>query len=190
MAASLAQGNQETSTPTTSEASMPAQAQESVAATPDPLNPASFPSVLRLGNHVIDRAQMERERLERQAARSQQSAEAGPSKLQAPLKAETPSVPPATARIINGRRVSHTPPPAKGHSAAGPSRQASSARSTLHPFHEAGPARFDAAGRYFLDGEIRHTALSIGSRTEEPTFDPAEVFGEVGYPAPRQGILG
>ncbi|BEJ13832.1 hypothetical protein CspHIS471_0310060 [Cutaneotrichosporon sp. HIS471] len=94
----------------------------------------------------IDRAQLERERLARQAQRSASSStqpEAGPSVTQRSRTQATASI-----RLSN------------------------------HPLQSQGPFPTDAAGEYYLDGELRHVRLQIGNSTTDNTFTPQNVFGQ------------
>lgn len=105
----------------------------------------------------IDRAQLERERLARQAARAgaSTSAAAGPSK------------PPTGS--------SH-PRPTKPQAREHPQ---TSARLPNHPLQSKGPLPQDAAGEYYLDGELRHVRLRIGQPSSSRTFSIRDIFREV-----------
>lgn len=132
--------------------SQPPSKAASSAGTPAP-EVASAPSV-GLSALGIDRAQLERERLARQAKRSQSGSsqpEAGPSQPKQPRSSNP------------GNPGSHT----------------TSARLPNHPLQSKGPFPTDAAGEYYLDGELRHVALQIGNPTTERTFSPQNVFGKV-----------
>ena len=149
-----------------------------------------------------DRAQMERERLARQAARqAHQSGQAGPSGTSstgAPPKSSTPMTAhseqprvatlndysPADAsssrRTDNGRTV-------QAGSASGPTSRSTSYANPYHPFRTASPGQ-DAAGEYYLDGELRHTAMTIGHSSNEPTFTAEQVIGDVSLSQYVQGL--
>jgi tyrosyl-DNA phosphodiesterase-1 len=72
---------------------------------------------------------------------------------------------PSTAKASNGMR----PPPPRN------------TRPSHHPLQSSGPFPSDAAGEYYLDGEMRHNALSIGNPTSEPTFSSKQVVGKASY---------
>jgi tyrosyl-DNA phosphodiesterase-1 len=74
---------------------------------------------------------------------------------------------PSTAKTNNGMR----PPPPRN------------TRPSHHPLQSSGPFPSDAAGEYYLDGEMRHNALSIGNPTSAPTFSPQQVVGKVNHHA-------
>ena len=170
----MAESSTQSRSPPNGKHSVPPTSSISPLDKPDPMEPAAFPSALRLGSSIIDRAQLERERLERQAARAPPAATSVQVKPQA--EGSRPQLNGATQRNINGRGISH-PSMDNPNSSAGPSRISTTQR--LHPFREADPGVSDAAGRYFLDGELRHAALSIGQPSEDKTFAPAEVLGKV-----------
>lgn len=114
----------------------------------------SKPAPSGLGAFGIDRAQLERERLARQAQRSQggnSQPEAGPSSAS------------MSSTGLAGRSNS----------------SASSTRLSNHPLQSRGLFPTDAAGEYYLDGELRHVRLRIGNSTTENTFSPQNVFGKV-----------
>ena len=157
------------------------------AATPAP---ASLPSILS------DRAQLERERLARQQAKaggpssSAHAKTAGSSTNATPTSSSAPTG--TSSRIATFSELAKR----DEETAAGPSTSritaqprpinvASSSGSTSsrppshHPLQSRGPFPTDAAGEYFLDGELRHTTLSIGQRDSRPTFSPQDVVGKV-----------
>lgn len=122
------------------------------------------PRSLGLGALGIDRAQMEKERLARLATRQGSNGEGSAKDSPAPA---------SSAR----------PPPSSGpgpSSRGGPSSPPKTAQSD-HPYQGRGPFPRDAAGEYYLDGELRHVALKIGRATSDPTFSPRDVFGNVSY---------
>lgn len=108
-------------------------------------------------NGLPSRAQMEAERLARQAARAGSFATsgAGPSSS-------------TTAAISAGPS-----------SSTQPQRASSALARSAHPFRSSSfPA--DDAGEYYPDGELRHSGLTIGDPTSDPTFSPEQVIGRVG----------
>lgn len=111
--------------------------------------PGPVSSGLRLGLASIDRAQLEKERLARQAARSGHAS------------THTPSA--STSDTVNVKRASAT----------------ASKRDTGHPLQSSGPSPRDAAGEYYLDGELRHTKLRIGEASSDRTFTAQDVFESV-----------
>ncbi|WWC88676.1 uncharacterized protein L201_003589 [Kwoniella dendrophila CBS 6074] len=150
----------------------------SPAATPAPSTESAAPPVLKIGGQIIDRAQLERERRERQAAR--QAASSGP-----PTPTPTPSAPISTtstrpsvgpSRIAGMTSLSASNNPSDS-SSVGPSIQRSTQTSSLHPLQSTGSVPRDTAGEYYLDGELRHVALTIGNPTTERTFSPQHVVG-------------
>ncbi len=129
-------------------------AASSTHATPPPQAEAPKPITSGLSALGIDRAQLERERLARQAKRAGSGSaqpEAGPS---APAPARSAPAPAS-------RQPTHT------------------TRLSNHPLQSKGPFPTDAAGEYYLDGELRHVRLQIGASTTENTFSPQNVFGQV-----------
>lgn len=130
-----------------------------------PVEPAAAGGGLKLGGLLVDRAQLERERLARQAAKEGKPA---PS-TEATNATASSSNPPTSA--------SHHQPAAASTSVPGSS--SAPTRVTNHPLQTASSPPSDAAGQYFLDGELRHVALSIGINNSARTFSPSQVFGEV-----------
>ncbi|OCF43592.1 hypothetical protein I317_02610 [Kwoniella heveanensis CBS 569] len=133
--------------------SIPSSPLPSITASPAPSTDSAAPTILKIGGQVIDRAQLEKERRERQAARQ---------------------------AAISGISSSFT----TSSTSSAPLKTASSslASSTLsssesHPFQASGPFPTDAAGEYYLDGELRHVALRIGEHSRERTFSPQQVVG-------------
>lgn len=123
--------------------------------------------VLGLGALGIDRAQMEKERLARMAARQNSN--------NSDISAKVSSAPASNPRPTPSSKAGPS-------SRAGPSSPPRSAQSD-HPYQGRGPFPRDAAGEYYLDGELRHVALKIGRATSDPTFSPRDVFGKVSYQA-------
>ncbi|WWD04867.1 hypothetical protein V865_002938 [Kwoniella europaea PYCC6329] len=127
--------------------------------------------VLKIGGQVIDRAQLERERRERQAAR--QAALSGTS---TPTTA-TPTPTPAHTSTAGPSRIAGMSSITSSVSSAGPSTPRASQSSSIHPLQSSGPFPSDAAGEYYPNGELRHVALKIGNPTTERTFSPAQIVG-------------
>lgn len=156
-------------TSTSTDQSVPSQI-----ATPSEPTP-TLPPVL------TGRAQMEQERIARQKAREGQ---AGGSKSTPPSVSNVkPALSPGTSRIAT---MADLPRNAE----AGPSTSQPTAKSTNgnkavvnppthHPLQSTGPFPSDAAGEYYLDGEMRHNALSIGRSSTAPTFSPQQIVGKV-----------
>jgi tyrosyl-DNA phosphodiesterase-1 len=126
------------------------------------------------------RAQMEQERIARQKAREGQN---GGPKSTPPSSSNVKSTPSAGSRIATMADLSR-------NAEAGPSSSTNSARpingsrpathpATHHPLQSTGPFPTDAAGEYYLDGEMRHNALSIGRASTAPTFSPRQIVGKV-----------
>ncbi|EIW73567.1 hypothetical protein TREMEDRAFT_70993 [Tremella mesenterica DSM 1558] len=150
--------------------------------------PDTTGSVIRIGGATIDRAQLEKERLARQAARAAASADTS-SAVGKPLEASllsTPAAPTSTGAdsATDGRSKLQS---LRGNG-AGPSNvtakpvvvtsSSSEAPRSVHPYHQSGPLPRDAAGEYYLNGELRHSALTIGRPTTEPTFSLPQVIGK------------
>jgi tyrosyl-DNA phosphodiesterase-1 len=136
---------------------------QSTAAAPYGLTPP-LPPILG------DRAAMEKERLERQAARLASS-----GKGYSVVKMPAPSThrPSGTGGIISLGDIAARS--GSSHTTTG----APSSKKSDHPLRSRGPFPADAGGEYYLDGEMRHTSLSIGNPATEPTFGPADVIGRV-----------
>lgn len=156
------------------ESAAPTPAPEPEPATPTEPAPAQG---LRLGGLMVDRAQLERERLARQAARAGAcgpstagaSSTAGPSSSNAAASSSTAQASSANAQASSSRVTSsHTP--------------SQSVRLSNHPVQSTGPFPRDAAGEYYPDGELRHVSLKIGSDSGARTFSPQDVFGGVSCP--------
>ncbi|WRT67770.1 uncharacterized protein IL334_004743 [Kwoniella shivajii] len=148
------------------------------AKSPIPSAESTSTPVLRIGGQVIDRAQLEKERRERQAAR-----QASASGSSTPL---TPTVEPSTAnrlsagpaRIAGMISIASPNPPPTSNATAGPSTPRSAHTTSIHPLQSPDPFPTDAAGEYYLNGELRHSALTIGDPTTERTFSPQQVVGK------------
>ncbi|WVQ83069.1 hypothetical protein IAT38_005207 [Cryptococcus sp. DSM 104549] len=151
------------------------------------------PVVLKIGGQTIDRAQMERERRERQAARAASAGQATKDVAGSSAAAGSGSKPSASssgagskiASFSDLRHASSSLPPAPlaARPAMGPSsvsglRAAPQSGAGSHPYQGSGPFPRDAAGEYYLDGELRHTGLDIGTRNSDPTFSIKEIIGK------------
>lgn len=120
------------------------------------------PSSLRVGSQTYDRAQMNKERLQRQAAREKSEAEQ--SRREGISTFEQ-----ATRRLPQARKAASAqwPPP-----------------TGAHPFQGTAPFPRDAAGEYYLEGELRHTGNMWASEgpignIRQPTFSLTHVVGDV-----------
>lgn len=120
------------------------------------------PSSLRVGSQTYDRAQMNRERLQRQAAR--EKIEAEQSRRDGIATFEQTS-----SRLPQARKAASAqwPPP-----------------TGAHPFQGTAPFPRDAAGEYYLEGELRHTGNMWASEDSTgsirpPTFSLTHVVGNV-----------
>ncbi|WVQ73114.1 hypothetical protein IAR50_002678 [Cryptococcus sp. DSM 104548] len=143
MAASLAHST--SSKPSTSATSE----QSKVKSAPGPQEVTSAP-VLKIGGQTFDRAQMEKERLERQAAREKAS----------------------------GKSSGHSVPSGSSSSSSKPTTSENVERPKVpddHPFQGHNHPR-DAAGELYLNGEMRHTFNKVVP-TREPVFTPRSVIG-------------
>ena len=154
--------------------------------------PTIAPVSVALPPVLSGRAQMEQERLERQKARAMASGK--PSTTPAAASGSTPIPTIASgSRSPTGPSVVKTIADLDTDSKTGSSGSASTSRprpvasgsssrprvSSHHPLQSSGPFPSDAAGEYYLDGELRHTALTIGKPTDAPTFSPKQVVGKV-----------
>ncbi|CAK9780729.1 unnamed protein product [Cutaneotrichosporon oleaginosum] len=128
----------------------PSTTTSSARPSPQPKEEADKPVAGGLQALGIDRAQLERERLARQAMRS------GSRSVQTPAGQQ--------ADAPRGPR---------------PTQRTGTARLSNHPLQSMGPFPTDDAGEYYLDGELRHVRLQIGSSTTERTFSPQDVFGKI-----------
>ena len=152
---------------------------------------------------ALDRAQMERERLARQAAKQAQALSPAASEhVHLPKIATTrtgeiipassnPSFTARTAKSEMLRPVNDVNRNTDGDKhIAGPSSTGSNSlnsdrgsmmtgRPTGHPLQSSEPFLSDAAGEYYLAGEMRHTQLDIGESTDARTFALPHVIGEV-----------
>ncbi|KJE03342.1 tyrosyl-DNA phosphodiesterase 1 [Cryptococcus gattii NT-10] len=160
IAASLAEAGPSTN-PETSVSQQPAAA----IATPTVAPVVEASSSLRIGSQTYDRAQMNRERLERQAARDKAEAKQ-------PRREGIPTFEQTSSRRPQARKAASAQwPPLTG----------------IHPFQGTAPFPRDAAGEYYVEGELRHTgnmwandnsAGSLPSPTPSPTFSLTHVIGD------------
>lgn len=132
------------------------------------------------------RAQMEQERIARQKAREGQTGNSQPS---ATTTSNTKPAPLTSSKIATMADLSR-------NAEAGPSSNTAKTTNvwkpttrppTYHPLQSTGPFPTDAAGEYYLDGEMRHNALTIGRPTSAPTFSAKQIVGKVSCRA-RNGI--
>ncbi|AAW43200.2 expressed protein [Cryptococcus deneoformans JEC21] len=119
------------------------------------------PSSLRVGSQTYDRAQMNKERLQRQAAREKSEAEQSRREGISTFEQTTPRLPQAR------KAASAQWPPPTG----------------AHPFQGTAPFPRDAAGEYYLEGELRHTGNMWASEgpignIRQPTFSLTHVVGD------------
>lgn len=126
------------------------------------------------------RAQMEQERIARQKAREAQNGIKPATSSMSHIK---PALPTGNARIATMSDLSSRNAEA-GPSSNGAPRpvnriQPPPSRPTYHPLQSPGPFPTDAAGEYYLDGEMRHNALTIGRSSTAPTFSPKQIVGKV-----------
>lgn len=137
-----------------------------------PVEAPSLPPVLS------GRAQMEQERIARQKAREGQS---GSSQSSAPASSNTKSTPLTGSRIATMADLSRNVEAGPSSNTARPTNSSKSASHppTYHPLQSTGPFPSDAAGEYYLDGEMRHNALTIGQPSTAPTFSPQQIVGKV-----------
>ena len=140
------------------------------------------------GGLLGDRAQMERERLARQAARAAQIG--GSNGITAePRVVHIPGPKTSTdgsriATVSDWNQPQNGAGPSTGFSNGATKVASQSSKSTSHarhPLQSAGPFPSDEAGECYLDGEMRHTALTIGEPTSERTFSPDQVIGDVSH---------
>jgi tyrosyl-DNA phosphodiesterase-1 len=127
---------------------------------------------------LSDRAAMERERLERQAARQAHAIKSAGSYTVKKMPAIPAARPSGSSGITTFADLEDKP----SESSSSTSRPFPK---TAHPLQSPGPFPRDAAGEYYLDGEMRHTALKLGHEATEPTFSPEDVFGKVSPPNRR-----
>lgn len=133
-----------------------------------------------------DRAQMEQERLARMAARQNQQAGFGPSSS----RPATTAVAPRSTNVatLSDFRSSDIQPARSAYNGL-TVKGASSVRlpdKSHHPLQSPQPFPNDAAGEYFLDGELRNTHVDpqlVGS-PQERTFSLKEVIGDVSRTSP------
>lgn len=125
------------------------------------------------------RAQMEAERIARQKAREAAGPTSGTtstasSRLPTQTSSRVATMSDLTTR--NDAGPSTAPSSSKANGSGQPRRPA-----THHPLQSPGPFPSDAAGEYYLDGELRHVALTIGQPSQARTFSPQQVVGTVSH---------
>ena len=139
---------------------------------------------LQAGGILGDRARMEQERLARQAARlgtagGSASASTSTTSIRASAKSHVGN----TSRIatVGDYRAEETKPSGSAYPGQKtPSTASSRIQATsAHPLQSGGPHFFDAGGEYYLEGEMRHTSMSIGTPSSDRTFSPEQVVGNV-----------
>lgn len=183
---------------TTSGQSTPLARPESPLHTPDTASTITTGASSGIGSLLGNRAQMEKERLARQAARAGSSSTAT-------AQSAAPSMVPVASATFGPTALpkARTPPPvvkaeplaAKRsyvqispntvnkrngiHSLGASGSRSAASTSSRHPFRATGNIPRDTAGEYYLNGEMRHTALTIGNASDAPTFSPKEVIGNV-----------
>jgi len=140
-------------------------------ATPSGLTP-TLPPVL------TGRAQMEQERIARQKAREGQTGSSQPSVSTVSNAKPTPSTGSRIATMADLSRNAEAGPSSNTSRATNRSRP-TAPPPTYHPLQSTGPFPTDAAGEYYLDGEMRHNALTIGRATPAPTFSAQQIVGKV-----------
>jgi len=135
-------------------------------------------SVPTLPSVLSGRAQMEQERIARQKAREGQTGNSQPS---ATITSNTKPAQSTSSKIATMADLSR-------NAEAGPSSNTARTTNvsrpttrppTYHPLQSTGPFPTDAAGEYYLDGEMRHNALTIGQTTSAPTFSAEQIVGKV-----------
>jgi tyrosyl-DNA phosphodiesterase-1 len=124
------------------------------------------------------RAQMEQERIARQKAREGQAGSSQPSASTTSNVKPTPSTGSRIATMADISRNAEAGPSSNTSRATNGSKP-SPRPPTYHPLQSTGPFPTDAAGEYYLDGEMRHNALTIGRNTSAPTFSPQQIVGKV-----------
>jgi tyrosyl-DNA phosphodiesterase-1 len=126
------------------------------------------------------RAQMEQERIARQKAREGQCGSSQPSASVTSNVKSTPSTGSRIATMADLSRNAEAGPSSKTARADNVSRSSTRPTApTYHPLQSTGPFPTDAAGEYYLDGEMRHNSLTIGRTTSAPTFSPQQIVGKV-----------
>jgi tyrosyl-DNA phosphodiesterase-1 len=124
------------------------------------------------------RAQMEQERIARQTAREGQTSNSQPSASTTSDVKPTPSTGSRIATMADLSRNAEAGPSSNTSRATNGSKS-TTRPPTYHPLQSTGPFPTDAAGEYYLDGEMRHNALTIGRNTSAPTFSPQQIVGKV-----------
>ena len=168
------------SAPTKSTAAAPETVKPSPAS--DPLD-AKPP--LQVGGLLGDRARMEQERLARQAARlgtvntsSSPSTSLATSAIHSKRAPEASKPRVATLGDYRAEVVKPSGSAYSGQTTSSSNRPHPTSKSA-HPLQSSGPFPTDAAGEIYLEGEMRHTAMSIGTSSSYRTFTPEQVVGNV-----------
>ncbi|KAK4689554.1 tyrosyl-DNA phosphodiesterase 1, partial [Tremellales sp. Uapishka_1] len=164
-------------------------------AAPDPSIPAIEPkpdnmassSTLKVGGKIIDRAQLEKERRERQAARE---AKAGTPEIPAKKLIPVTKIESSGLKSPSGPKIKKFADLRNGSTTSGPSTSTSSSGLPTNgvnlsapapggrPFYSSGRFPSDAAGEYYLDGELRHNDLSYGNASTDRTFSLPQIVGD------------
>ncbi|ORX40109.1 hypothetical protein BD324DRAFT_258111 [Kockovaella imperatae] len=136
------------------------------------VHPRSPAPRLQANGVLGDRAQMEKERLARQAAREAQTQpQASSSRSTAPPKVHVSSNLRTFADLSNSSSASSSSTPTAAYSNT-------QSADPHHPLQSAGSLPRDAAGEYYPNGEMRHSALTIGQPSKQKTFSPKQVMGD------------
>jgi len=91
--------------------------------------------------------------------------------------------PPANGSKRSSNGVTHIAGPSRegDDGSRGSTRRGVPDRTTNHPLQSAEPFPVDEAGECYVDGEMRHTELTIGEPTTARTFSPSQVIGKVRF---------
>lgn len=151
------------------------------ATTPTIPRPASANSLFS------DRAKMEEERLARQLAKSGGSA--GPSRPGSTSATSGSGTSAGIAGPSISRPIAQDPRPSDSAPRAQPSAMNGNGNSRTiparppiqHPYQASGSFPRDAAGEYYLDGELRHTHIADAGRSSEPVFTAQSILGNVSH---------
>ncbi|WVN85061.1 uncharacterized protein L203_100203 [Cryptococcus depauperatus CBS 7841] len=129
------------------------------------------PAILRVGGEIFNRAQLEKERLKRQADRSKaMNGELGTvyqDKMAVTKLLQANASGPSSNQLRAHTSIPRTNP-----------NDDNSKLPILHPFQREGQFPRDAAGEYYLDGEMRHTANKLVPASADPVFTPQQVIGK------------
>lgn len=144
---------------------------------PSPPPPARVPGTVN--SLLSDRAKMEEERIARQLARSGGQPAPAPVSVTTSAPTSAPAAAPAPFRASVPNSAFYANGSTSTSTANGRSGPSTSRAAIQHPYQARSTFPRDAAGEYYPDGELRHTALTIGEPTSEPTFSAAEIIGNV-----------